>query len=138
MVPIPEFSEVTQDGAQDGVKLLREIVKSRLHTALRAGRKRSVEDEAASMLDVRLKKTEKSEIFVLVQQSGMNPADFKWTDEESTECASIEAVRFRISVLTHHPTEYFCKFAGYWTQFSPGHKERVQSQKTPRQLVREA
>jgi hypothetical protein len=79
------------------------------------------------MLDVRLKNTEKSEIFVLVQQAGMNPADFKWTDEESTECASIEAVQFKISVLTHHPTEYFCKFAGYWIEFSPGPNERVEN-----------
>ena len=70
-----------------------------------------------------------NEVFLLVQESGLNPADFSWTDEESTECESIEAVPFRTSVLTHRPTEYFCRFGGYRVRYSPGRKERVQAEK---------
>jgi hypothetical protein len=81
------------------------------------------------MLDVRLKKTEKSEIFLLVQESGLNPTDFTWTDERSNECEGIEAVQFMISVLTHRPTEYFCEFGGYRIQYSPGRQQRVQSER---------
>jgi len=80
------------------------------------------------MLDVRLKKSEKSEIFLLVQESGLTLADFIWTDEKSNECESIEAVQFLTSVLTHRPTEYFCKFGGYRMWYSPGRKERVHTE----------
>jgi len=80
-------------------------------------------------MDVRLKNTEKAEITALVQQFGLNEDDFKWTEEDSTECVSIEAVRFKISVLTHNPTNYYCKFAGYCTEYSPGPKERVQRER---------
>jgi hypothetical protein len=79
------------------------------------------------MLDVRLKKTEKSEIFLLVQQSGLNPADFSWTDEDTEEWIDMDSVRFRISVLTHRPTEYYCKFGGTRVEFSPGPHKRVEA-----------
>jgi hypothetical protein len=79
------------------------------------------------MLDVRLKKNEKSEIFLLVQQSGLNPADFRWTDEDTEEWIDIDSVRFRISILTHRPTDYYCKFGGTRVEFSPGPHKRVEA-----------
>jgi len=67
----------------------------------------------------------KNKIHLLIEESGLTTSEFQWTDENSVECVSIEPVDFKVSVLTHRPTEYFCKFAGYSVKFSPAPKERV-------------
>lgn len=81
----------------------------------------------AQMFDVRLKKTESGEIFMLVQKSGLNPADFEWTDEESEEWSDTDSLRFKISVLTHRPTGYYCKYGGTEIEYSPGPNQRVET-----------
>ena len=77
------------------------------------------------MLDVRLKPSQQAKILVLINEFGLTPLDFEWTEEESAECVSVEAVRFRVSVLTHRPSNFFCSFKGYWVEFSPAPKGRV-------------
>lgn len=77
--------------------------------------------------DVRLKKSEKNELFLLVRQSGLNPADFLWAEEESSEYDQDGALYFTASVLKHRPTGYFCKFGGVWVEISPGPQRRVEA-----------
>jgi hypothetical protein len=78
--------------------------------------------------DVRLRKTEKNEIFKLIHEFGLAAENFRWTEDEFPEW-DIDTVIFRASVLTHLPTRYFCKFSGTLVQFSPGPDRRVQTEK---------
>jgi hypothetical protein len=57
--------------------------------------------------DVRLRKTEKNEIFKLIHEFGLAAENFRWTEDEFPEW-DIDTVIFRASVLTHLPTRYFC------------------------------
>jgi len=79
------------------------------------------------LFDVRLKTTEKSGIYLLVQQSGLNLANFDWADEESEEWIDTDSLEFKISVLTHRPTGYYCKFGGTHIEYSPGPDQRVET-----------
>jgi hypothetical protein len=79
------------------------------------------------LFDVRLKTTEKSGIYLLVQQSGLNLANFAWADEESEEWIDTDSLEFKISVLTHRPTGYYCKFGGTQIEYSPGPDQRVET-----------
>jgi hypothetical protein len=78
------------------------------------------------MHDVRLKRVEKNEIFSLVVDVGLNPAEFGWLDEEYTEYIDGEPVQFKTSRLKHRPTRYFCRFGGLRVEMSPGPDHRVE------------
>jgi hypothetical protein len=77
--------------------------------------------------DVRLKKTEKNAILHLIDTAGLNPLDFVWTEDESNEDDESGAVYFTISVLTHRPTGYLCRFGGIGMEISPGPDKRVEA-----------
>jgi hypothetical protein len=85
------------------------------------------------MVDIRLKQRQLNDILSLIQQSELDPSEFEWADVESIEHQGVivgHRARFghecRISVLTHRPSKYFCKFGLAYITFSPGAQHRVE------------
>ncbi len=80
------------------------------------------------MHDVRLRTTQRNEILHIIRFLGLDPLEFEWTDEKQDEYVDDETVHFMVSVLTHRPTGYFCRFGGFRVHFSPGHEVREQTE----------
>ena len=80
------------------------------------------------MHDVRLKRIQKNEVLTLVQHVGLNPVEFDWLEEDSTEYMDGEPFGFRISRLEHRPTQYYCRFGGLRVEISPGPDDMVEYQ----------
>jgi hypothetical protein len=78
--------------------------------------------------DVRLRTTEKNAIFESVTSHAFDPDEFTWTDERFPERQGNVGVDFIKSVLTHDQTGYFIKFGGFYIIYSPGSRQRVESQ----------
>jgi hypothetical protein len=76
--------------------------------------------------DVRLRTTEKNSCYRVVEQSGFDPADFRWSEQTHDEYLHGNYETFRVSVLTHKPTGYFVLFGGFGVSISPGPEQRVQ------------
>jgi len=74
--------------------------------------------------DVRLRQTEKNDVFHKVVGAGLDAADFLWTDANQTEISGNNMAQFTISVLRHKPTDYFIRFGRYRFRFSPGDGQR--------------
>jgi len=79
------------------------------------------------MNDVRLRRTEKNEILVMIQGIGMDPLEFEWLAEDTDEYLELEFIQYRVSRLKHRPTNYFFVFGGLRVQFSPGPESRVET-----------
>jgi hypothetical protein len=76
--------------------------------------------------DVTLKRTQSNEIFEFVKQHRFDPAQFEWSVRELRESnSSTFPADFKVSVLTHQPSEYYFIFGGFAVQFSPSAKGRV-------------
>jgi hypothetical protein len=86
------------------------------------------------MVDIRLKRRQLNDVLSLIQQSELDPSEFEWADIEGVEHQGVivgHRARFghecRMSVLTHRPSKYFCKFGLAYITFSPGVQHRVES-----------
>ena len=75
-----------------------------------------------------LLKTQKNEIFEILQEEGLEPADFNWSEEESIHSADLI-----VSRLTYRDTDFYYQFDffgkdRYHTcEYSPGGEKKVQT-----------
>ena len=80
------------------------------------------------MVDVRLRTTEKNEVFRRIEHLGLSPSEFAWQEKGSNEWRpGVGEGRFRCSVLIHRPSGYFFRFGGFSVTFSPGLTKRNDS-----------
>jgi hypothetical protein len=76
------------------------------------------------MVDSRLLKTETNLIFKWVEQSGLDPSEFDWFDED-LEASGEYGFGSKVSTLLHRPTGFYYTFGLYRDEYSPGHFERT-------------
>jgi hypothetical protein len=79
--------------------------------------------------DATLTKTQKNRILEFVVKYGPPPSDFQWTEKEQEESLSYSTSKrpYRVSILTHRPTNYYCIFGAHSIKISPGHSAKVES-----------
>jgi hypothetical protein len=78
--------------------------------------------------DATLTKIQKNQILELITQHGPPPVEFCWTETVQDEYGHI-TVRpnpYRVSVLTHRSTGYFCIFGAHSITASPGNVAKVE------------
>jgi hypothetical protein len=76
--------------------------------------------------DATLTRIEKNQILKAIHNYGPSPSDFQWTDKDQEEYYSISSFRYRVSVLTHRPTGYYCVFGAHSITTSPGLTKKVE------------
>src|ERR1035441_10203829 len=76
--------------------------------------------------DATLTNIEKHRIWKLVTEYGPPPRDFQWKEREQREYHSMGYRPYRVSVLTHQPTGYYCVFGAHDITTSPGWNKKVQ------------
>jgi phage-related protein len=76
--------------------------------------------------DTRLLKTQKNDVFLVVQKGGLAPTDFYWTEETRWDTSRDgNSDQFRTTVLYHTPTKFYYCFGRYSDQYSPGYEHRI-------------
>ena len=76
--------------------------------------------------DATLTKTERNTIFKLVGEYGPSPNEFNWTERQQDEWSDMSSWPYRVSVLTHTPTGYYCTFGAHSVTTCPGLKSKVE------------
>ena len=76
--------------------------------------------------DATLTKTEKNRILKLILEYGPPPDDFEWSEKQREEYSYMSYRPYKASVLTHHPTGYYCIFGGRSVTTSPGLNKKVE------------
>jgi hypothetical protein len=76
--------------------------------------------------DATLTKTEKNRILKLILEYGPPPDDFEWSEAQREEYTYMTYRPYKVSVLTHRPTGYYCIFGGHNVTTSPGITKKVQ------------
>jgi hypothetical protein len=76
--------------------------------------------------DATLTKTEKNRILKLIVEYGPPSSDFLWTETEQEEYYSMSNWPYRVSVLTHRPTGYYCVFGAHSITACPGITKKVE------------
>jgi len=69
--------------------------------------------------DATLAKIQKNQTLQLVLEYGPPPNDFQWTEKQQVESSGLSSWPYRVSVLTHRPTGYFCFFGAGSMTISP-------------------
>jgi hypothetical protein len=80
-------------------------------------------DEAT---DATLTKTERNKILKLVSEYGPPLTEFVWSEKEHEEYSYMAMYTYRVSILTHTPTGYYCIFGAHSVTTSPGLKKKVE------------
>ncbi len=81
--------------------------------------------------DVRLTRTEKNAIFIMIEESGLSPAVFTWKERRHEEPVEMFGMTCATaSVLLHPESDYFYTFGNYCDSCSPGGYERIERQET--------
>lgn len=79
------------------------------------------------MMENKLLNSHKNEIFEVIQQSGLNPSDFKWVG-----IISKFPPNTKVSKLIHQPTEHYFIFDlknnKHWAEYSPGKETWTETQ----------
>jgi hypothetical protein len=82
-----------------------------------------------AVVDATLTKIQKNQVLQLILQYGPPPGDFQWTEKQQDEQAAMVSLwPYRVFVLTHRPTGYYCIFSAHTITTSPGLNKKV---KTP-------
>jgi hypothetical protein len=76
--------------------------------------------------DATLTKLQKNRILQVILEYGPPPGDFQWTEREQKEHYLASLRPYIVSVLTHHPTGYFCIFGAHEITVSPGISKKIQ------------
>lgn len=76
--------------------------------------------------DVTLTKIEKNRILKLILEYGPPADEFQWSEKQREEYSYMAYRPYRVSVLTHHPTGYYCIFGGHNVTTSPGPNKKVE------------
>jgi hypothetical protein len=76
--------------------------------------------------DATLTRIEKNGVFELVVKFGPPPSEFCWTEKQEQYSPYVNAPTYRVSVLTHQPTGYYCVFGAHALTLSPGLSEKVE------------
>ena len=76
--------------------------------------------------DATLTRIQKNTILQLIFEYGPPPDDFQWSEKQQEEWSNMSPKPYRVSVLTHRATGYFCIFGAYTLTFSPGVSKKVQ------------
>jgi hypothetical protein len=76
--------------------------------------------------DVTLTKIEKNRILKLILEYGPPADEFQWSEKQREEYSYMAYRPYRVSVLTHHPTGYYCIFGGHNVMTSPGLNKKVE------------
>jgi hypothetical protein len=78
------------------------------------------------VVDATLTKIQKNQILKVILEFGPPPEDFQWTEKQQEEWSEMHTWPYRVSVLTHRPTEYFCIFGAHSVTTSPGLSKKVE------------
>lgn len=76
--------------------------------------------------DATLTKIQKNQILQLILQYGPPPNDFQWTESEQEEWSELDRWTYRVSVLTHRPSGYFCVFGAHTITTCPGLCKKIE------------
>ena len=76
--------------------------------------------------DATLTKTQKNQILKLILEDGPPPSDFQWTEKQQEEFSSMSYWPYKVSVLTHCPTGYYCTFGAHSVTTCPGITKKVE------------
>lgn len=76
--------------------------------------------------DATLTKTQKNQVLKVILEYGPSPGDFQWTEKEQEEYADLSCYPYKVSVLTHRPTGYYCVFGAHSVTTCPGITRKVE------------
>lgn len=76
--------------------------------------------------DATLTKIQKNYIMKRILEYGPPPDDFQWTEKQQVESFGLSSWPYRVSVLTHRPTGYFCIFGADTLTISPGPNRKTE------------
>jgi hypothetical protein len=76
--------------------------------------------------DATLTRSAKNRILELVNRYGPSPIDFRWSETQQGEWQSTSQYQYRVSVLTHIPTGYYCIFGAHSIEICPGFTRNIQ------------
>ncbi len=76
--------------------------------------------------DATLTPTQKNRILRLVTEYGPPAAGFRWKEEEQDELSNFSQWPYRVSVLEHRETGYYCIFGAHSIAISPGLTRKVE------------
>jgi len=76
--------------------------------------------------DATLTTRERNRILELVNEYGPPPTEFQWSEKRQEEWSGAHSATYRVSVLTHRPTGYYCIFGAHTVTVSPGWSRKIQ------------
>ena len=78
------------------------------------------------VVDATLTKIQKNYVFNRIREYCPPPSHFQWTEREQKEFKATAYWPYRVSVLTHFPTGYYCIFGAQAVTTSPGKNRKVE------------